>query len=357
MTYRILAAALLLATAACSGLPNPEVRAIPLPSAAPQTPFEAAYEEGKRHLAADRMGLAIVMFDKALAINAHSVIALNACGSVYDRLHRYEIARAYYDRALRIEPNNPDTWNNMAVSMMLARDFEMAKRYLAKASSLDANNEIIRNNFRLLADMTPVRPKAADYVSGQIGLESGGRPDQKNRLSSATGAAQFIDATWLRLMNTYQPELIQGKSRAAILAMRNDPALSAEMTAIYGNENASFFARYGVAATTVNISLAHHFGAGGAVAIIRRAEQNPDAPIEAVVGPAVMRANPELAGQTVGQVRRQLARRWAERGKLPIASSWDANALRPIIERTGSDEFTLIINPRHRFGVSQSDNS
>jgi Tfp pilus assembly protein PilF len=355
MIYRILAAALLLATAACGGLPNPDVRAIPLPSATPQTPFDAAYEEGKDHLAADQLGLAVIMFDKALAINPHSVLALNAGGTAYDSLHRYEIARTYYDRALQIEPNNPDTWNNMAVSAMLAHDFETAKRYLAKASSLDDNNEIIRNNFRLLAVATAPVPKVADYVSGQIGLESGGRPDQRNRLSSATGAAQFIDATWLNLMKTYHPDLIQGKSRAAILAMRNDPAVSAEMTAVYGNENANYFARNAIPATTVNISLAHHFGAGGAVAIIRRSEQNPDAPIEAVVGRAVMRANPELAGQTVGQVRRRLAWRWGEYSNSPIAPL-DTDAVRPIVERTGSDEFTLIIDPRRGFRVSQSSN-
>jgi tetratricopeptide (TPR) repeat protein len=155
MTNRALPALLLLVMTACGGLRTAEVRPVPLAAGEPrQAPFDAAYDEGKRHLAADRLGLAIVMFDKALAINPRSVIALNACGVAYDDLHRYAIAHGYYRRALQIEPNNMDTWNNMAVSAMLAQDFETARTYLAKATSLDPENEIVRNNMRLLAHAT-----------------------------------------------------------------------------------------------------------------------------------------------------------------------------------------------------------
>ena len=156
MTYRALPALILfLAMTACGGLPTPEVHPVPLATGqARQTPFNAAYDEGKRHLAADRLGLAIVMFDKAIAINPRSVIALNACGVAYDDLHRYVVAHRYYSRALQIEPDNTDTWNNMAVSAMMAQDFETARTYLAKAASLDPNNEIVGNNMRLLAHAT-----------------------------------------------------------------------------------------------------------------------------------------------------------------------------------------------------------
>jgi Flp pilus assembly protein TadD len=163
MTDRVLLALILsLAVTACGGLSTPEVRPVSLAAGGPpQTPFDAAYDEGKRHLAADHLGLAIVMFDNALAIDPRSVIALNACGVAYDDLHRYAIAHAYYSRALQIDPDNMDTWNNMAVSAMMAHDFETAKTYLAKAISLDPNNETVRNNMRLLAQATgPVTEKA-----------------------------------------------------------------------------------------------------------------------------------------------------------------------------------------------------
>ena len=102
------------------------------------------------------------MFDKALAINPRSVIALNACGVAYDDLHRYAVAHAYYSRALQIDPDNTDTWNNMAVSAMMAQDLETAWHYLAKAVSLDPNNEIVGNNMRLLAHATEPVIKKTD---------------------------------------------------------------------------------------------------------------------------------------------------------------------------------------------------
>jgi Tfp pilus assembly protein PilF len=154
---------LLLVMTACGALPTPKVRPVPLATGeVRQTPFDAAYDEGKRHLAADRLGLAIVMFDKALVINPRSVIALNACGAAYDDLHRYAVAHAYYSRALQIEPENTDTWNNMAVSAMMAHDLETAWRYLAKAISLDPNNDIVGNNMRLLAHATEPVTKKTD---------------------------------------------------------------------------------------------------------------------------------------------------------------------------------------------------
>jgi len=164
MSYRsVPTALLLLSMTACSSLANLELRPVPLAAnEAPQTPFDAAYEQGKRHLAADRLGLAVVMFDQALAINPASVIALNACGVAYDDLHRYEVAHAYYSRALQIDPDNTDTWNNMAVSAMMAQEFETARRYLAKAISLDPNNAIVSNNMRLLAHATEPVIKKTD---------------------------------------------------------------------------------------------------------------------------------------------------------------------------------------------------
>src|SRR5262249_35040805 len=80
------------------------------------SPFQDAYETGKKHLMADRAGLAIVYFEQSLAIDPFSVAALNAIGAAYDQLFRFEIAKLYYMRALDIEPNGADTLNNMATS-------------------------------------------------------------------------------------------------------------------------------------------------------------------------------------------------------------------------------------------------
>lgn len=133
-----------------------------------------------------------------------------------------------------------------------------------------------------------------------IGVESGGVATARNPRSSATGAGQFIDSTWVGMMNQYRPELTKGKSRADILAMRNDPELSREMTAQYARENAAGLQKAGLQATNGNLYLSHFAGLGGATKLLKA---NPNASAASVLGQKAVDANPEiLRGKTVGQV-------------------------------------------------------
>jgi hypothetical protein len=70
-----------------------------------------------------------------------------------------------------------------------------------------------------------------------IGLESGGRARAKNPASSATGAGQFIETTWLATLKRARPDLAEGKTRAQLLDLRNDPDLSHAMTVELAREN------------------------------------------------------------------------------------------------------------------------
>ncbi len=138
-----------LLVAACGSISYPTVRPLPMASTEKVSPFEVAYEAGKRHLLADRAGLAIVMFERALTIEPRSVAALNASGAAYDELHRPEAAKRYYLKALAVEPNSADTLNNMAVSAMIAGDDTAARALLARAADLDATNPTIRENMQI----------------------------------------------------------------------------------------------------------------------------------------------------------------------------------------------------------------
>lgn len=129
--------------------------------------------------------------------------------------------------------------------------------------------------------------------------ESGGVPTATSPTSSATGAAQFLDPTWLQTIRQARPDLAQGKTDQQLLAMRSDPALSAELAIDYARQNAGTLQVAGVQPTSLTLGLAHRFGPQGAVAVLKAA---PDAPIAPLVGPQVMAANPDLRGQTVGSV-------------------------------------------------------
>ncbi|GGF14337.1 hypothetical protein GCM10011611_20150 [Aliidongia dinghuensis] len=157
MRYAPLATTLLVA--ACGGTMMPEVRPLPMPASTELTPFAEAYQAGKDHLRADRAGLAIVMFEKALAIDPTSVAALNAIGAAYDELHRPDVAKTYYTKALALEPNGADTLNNMAISAALAGDAAASRELLAQAASIDPANPTIRGNIQVADSKPPEAPE------------------------------------------------------------------------------------------------------------------------------------------------------------------------------------------------------
>lgn len=148
--------------------------------------------------------------------------------------------------------------------------------------------------------------QGGDYLSRLIRDESGGDPNARNPRSSATGAAQFIDGTWMRFAEA-NPQRFAGMTREQILAARNDPALSREAADWYRRENLAALSGQGLPANDGTAALAHRFGAGDAARLLR-ADQN--APIATVVSDAVMRANPDLAGRSVGNVVGQYQQRF-----------------------------------------------
>lgn len=138
-----------------------------------------------------------------------------------------------------------------------------------------------------------------------IGVESGGNPNARNPRSSATGAGQFIDATWLDMLARHRPDLTTGRSREEVLSLRSDPALSRAMTEAYAAENAQKLESAGLPVTAGTSYLAHFAGPQGAVNILKA---DPSAPVSQIMGPAAVKANPFLANMTVADLQA-----WADR--------------------------------------------
>lgn len=162
-----------------------------------------------------------------------------------------------------------------------------------------------------------------------IGLESGGSATAKNPRSSATGAGQFLDATWLGMVQKYAPEQAQGRSRAQVLALRNDPALSRAMTEAYAKENARFLFNSGLPVTEETVYLAHRFGPAGAAKLLRAPA---DTPVSRLVGRDVMAANPDLAGKTVASLSASHDRRAGGKGAVDGGASVSSG---PVLVPTG----------------------
>lgn len=162
----------------------------------------------------------------------------------------------------------------------------------------------------ILAGVPAQADDPATVVDAIVGLESGGRDDARNPRSSATGAGQFIDATWLQTVKRHRPDLAEGRDDAQLLAMRTDGALSREMTAAYARDNAAFLQASSVPTTAANLYAAHHFGPKGGVDFARA---TPDTPMSEILSAGQMRANPYLQGKT----KAEALANWQARG-LPV---------------------------------------
>ncbi len=136
------------------------------------------------------------------------------------------------------------------------------------------------------------------YLMAQAQLESGMRPNVKASTSSATGLYQFIEQTWLGLvkekgeeygLDWAQDAISQNRNgkfviadraqKYNILALRNDPALSANLAGEFARDNRAYLEkRIGREPASVDLYLAHFLGPAGAGKFLSAFDANPHAP-------------------------------------------------------------------------------
>lgn len=135
-----------------------------------------------------------------------------------------------------------------------------------------------------------------DYLLKTAERESSLNPRAKAATSSATGLFQFLDTTWLQVMKTEGPRLgyqkyadaitvnaagdyviKDPKLRAAVLKLRENPQVAADMAAAFTKSNGDYLkARFGRMPSPGELYIAHFLGAQGAEKMFNAGLQNPD---------------------------------------------------------------------------------
>lgn len=135
------------------------------------------------------------------------------------------------------------------------------------------------------------------YLMDKADTESSFNPTAKAKTSSASGMFQFIESTWLDMVNKYgaqhglakQADAISktrdGKlvvadraTRREILDLRKDPKVASLMAAEYAKENKQTLERsLGRDVGETELYLAHFLGAGGATKFLKAMDRNPSA--------------------------------------------------------------------------------
>ncbi|QTD55447.1 transglycosylase SLT domain-containing protein [Parasphingorhabdus cellanae] len=160
------------------------------------------------------------------------------------------------------------------------------------------------------------------YLIAQAELESGMRPDAKAQTSSATGLYQFIEQTWLGLVKENggkygvgwaqdaisrngngKLNVADNAQKASILALRNNPELSANLAGEFARDNGAYLEQQtGRKPESVDLYLAHFLGAAGAAKFLNEMDGNPGAPAAASF-PQAARANRNIFFNRAGEAR------------------------------------------------------
>jgi hypothetical protein len=150
------------------------------------------------------------------------------------------------------------------------------------------------------------------YLVRTAQRESNFDPGAKASTSTATGLFQFTNETWLRMVDRYgaqhglkaeaaavtvkdgETSVGNGMSRDQILALRNDPTLSATMAGELAQENSKILAKkIHREPTSAELYAAHFMGPTDAAHLIHAARRNDKGPAAEIFQSAAL-ANPTV---------------------------------------------------------------
>lgn len=160
------------------------------------------------------------------------------------------------------------------------------------------------------------------YLLGQAKIESGLNPSARASTSSATGLYQFVDQSWLAVVNDHGSEygldwasdaISKGSNgryyvsdpqlRQQIMDLRKHPETASVMAAEHAADNKAYLEkRLGREAEPADLYMAHFLGVSGAAKFLAANESTPNASASSLF-PAAARANRSIFFDRQGNAR------------------------------------------------------
>ena len=142
------------------------------------------------------------------------------------------------------------------------------------------------------ADPTLIEANLDRFLDRLMQAESAGIDTAKNPRSTALGPFQFIESTFLDLVEREFAEETRMLGRADILRLRTDRLFARRVARVYVRDSAEMLMENGERAGYGNLRLAYLLGTTAALQVLKARDE---APVANILGRAVVKANPFLA--------------------------------------------------------------
>jgi Flp pilus assembly protein TadD len=129
----------------------------------------AAY--GKAQAAAGDLGPALDTIRRAQTPARPDWRLLSAEGAILDQMERPAEARALYQKALQIEPNEPSVLSNLGMSHLLEGNLAEAETYMKKAVAQPGADSRVRQNLALVIGLQGRFDEAERIAAGELPAE------------------------------------------------------------------------------------------------------------------------------------------------------------------------------------------
>ena len=189
------------------------------------------------------------------------------------------------------------------------------------------------------------------YLVQTAAIESGFDSQARAQTSSATGMYQFVEGTWLEMVERHGGEIGLGRYADAlnagdvdpdlervILDLRRDPKVAAFMAGAYAEQNRRYLeAGLGRGVDDVDQYLAHFLGPRGATTFLEALARAPETPAADLL-PAAAQANRGVfydtaRPRTVGEVHALFARKFGQSGDI-AGTAHEANPTADLADRS-----------------------
>jgi hypothetical protein len=171
-----------------------------------------------------------------------------------------------------------------------------------------------------------------DYL---MRAESNGRDTATNPRSTALGAFQFIESTFLMVAREHFAREVAELSDQRLLELRTNRNFSRRAAAAYCKQNAAYLVNQGLQPTFGHLRLAYLLGAVGATKVMKA---QPQTPVAELLSVSVIRANPFMTGMTAADVTERAHRdiRWRPDAIASATREGGTGGSRPVAQRDGT---------------------